>query len=106
MDLVAGQGEFEDRRAFVVVSHNQNYASMNLEVLTLSSKPTNITEDIFLINENDDDLPKTLEAYAMNLGPRFYTAEQNHQIGSTLSIASTLARAKRVTHEAKCYPSV
>ena len=54
------------------------------------------TEDVYLINENSDDVPSTLKDYAGSVGPTLYAQEFSKPMCHTLVRASNLSAEKNV----------
>jgi len=90
----------KEQHAHVLLSHDSNHASIDLEAMILSPKSADATEEHIIITENDESLRKKLSACATTISPTLQTTIPNPRIHSTLALASTLARTDPLLDQA------
>jgi len=90
-DNIVTRDNFEEQHAQVILSFDQNHASIDLEATILPPKPVDGPEESIVINEDDDNLRKKLDTYTTTLSPTFQTSEPTPRLRSTLALASSLA---------------
>ena len=102
MELIEYPGCLEV--SLLIASHKPVPVIMSLAVLKGSpmmyeqrNVSGDVMEDVYLVNENSDDVPSTLKDYAGSVGPTLYSQELSKPMRHTLLEASRLSVEKNVS---------